>query len=121
MTQYLGIVDVIWRGQLLPCEKGSKIRPGGIRNNVVTLSRSAGRAAEFQPSEVTVKTHLAAGQSLIGLLDPGEGELQVVCDTKQTYVIRDAFLSGDIPTLTGGAGGEIELTWSGSAAEEILA
>lgn len=121
MTQYLGIVDVIWRGQVLPCEKGSKIRPGGIRNNVVTLSRSAGRAQEFQPSEVTAKVHLPAGASALALFDPGEGELQVICDTRQTFVIRDAFLSGDIPTITGGAGGEIDLTWSGGAAEEILA
>lgn len=121
MAQYLGIVDIIWRGQNIPVTKGSKIRPGGIRNNVVTLSRSAGRAEEFQPTEVKAKTHLRNGQSYLGLLDRREGELQVICDTGQTFVIRDAFLSGDIPDLTGGEGGEIELTWSGSAAEEILA
>lgn len=118
--QYLGITDVIWRGQILPCEKGSKIRLGGMRNNAVMLSRSTGRAQEFQGSKVTATVPLAKGQSAKALFAPDEGELQVICDTGQTYVISDAFLSGDIPDITGGEGGKIELTWEGGEAQEII-
>ncbi|QXZ71870.1 phage tail tube protein [Agrobacterium sp. S7/73] len=120
MTQVLGIVDIVWRGRNIPVEKGAKFRKGGIKNNAVTYGRGVGRAQEYQGSQVTATTHLERGQRLGSLLDPGEGELQIVCDTGQTYVLNDAFLEGDIPDVTGGEGGKIELKWAGGSPEEIL-
>lgn len=120
MAQVLGIVDIVWRGRNIPVEKGAKFRPGGIKNNAVTYGRKVGRAAEFQVSRAEAVTVLERGQRLGNLLDPGEGELQVICDTGQTYVVNDAFLVDDIPDVTGGEGGKITLKWEGSAAEEIL-
>lgn len=119
MTQVLGIVDIVWRGRTLSVEKGASIRPGGIKNNPVTYGRTVGRAQEYQGSEVKGTINLERGQRWGNTWDPGEGELQVVCDTGQTFVIYDAFLSGDIPTITGGEGGKMEMTWSGGSAEEI--
>lgn len=120
MTQVLGIVDIIWRGRNLPVEKGAKLRIGGIKNNAVTYGRKVGRAQEFQASQVTATTNLEQGQRLGTLLDPGEGELQVLCDTGQAYVFNDAFLVDDRPEVTGGEGGKIELKWAASAPEEII-
>ncbi|NSL22368.1 phage tail tube protein [Agrobacterium tumefaciens] len=120
MTQVLGIVDIVWRGRSIPVEKGAKLRVGGIKNNAVTYGRKVGRAQEFQGSEVTATTNLERGQRLGNLFDPGEGELQVLCDTGQTYVFNDAFLVDDIPEVTGGEGGKIELKWAASAPEELL-
>ncbi|MBB3947215.1 hypothetical protein GGQ73_003181 [Rhizobium skierniewicense] len=120
MTQVLGIVDIIWRGRNLPVEKGAKFRMGGIKNNAVTYGRKVGRAQEYQGSEISATTHLEAGQRLGNLLDPGEGELQVVCDTGQTLVFNDAFLVDDRSEVTGGEGGKIELKWAASSPEEIL-
>lgn len=120
MAQTLGIVDIVWRGRNIPVEKGAKIKVGGIKNNVVTYGRKAGRAQEFEPSEVTAITNLEAGQRWGNLWDPSEGELQVVCDTGQTFVFADAFLT-DIPEITGGEGGKVELKWAGGSPEEILA
>lgn len=120
MAQVLGIVDIVWRGRNIPVEKGAKIKVGGIKNNAVSYGRKAGRAQEFEVSEVMATTNLEAGQRWGNLWDPSEGELQVVCDTGQTFVFGDAFLT-DIPEITGGEGGKIELKWSGSAPEEILA
>jgi hypothetical protein len=120
MAQVLGIVDIVWRGRNIPVEKGAKIKVGGIKNNAVSYGRKAGRAQEFEVSEVTATTNLEAGQRWGNLWDPSEGELQVVCDTGQTFVFGDAFLT-DIPEITGGEGGKIELKWSGSAPEEIMA
>ncbi|PCI03848.1 MAG: hypothetical protein COB78_05695 [Hyphomicrobiales bacterium] len=118
--QVLGIIDIVWRGRNIPVEKGSKMRLGGIMNNPVTYGRKVARAQEFQGSEVTVKTHLERGQRWGNTWDSSEGELQVICDTGQSYIFGDAFLSGDIPDITGGDGGDIELKWSASAAIEIL-
>ncbi|MGV2066351.1 phage tail tube protein [Agrobacterium sp. 22-226-1] len=120
MTQVLGIVDIVWRGRNLPVERGAKLRIGGIKNNAVTYGRKVGRAQEFQGSQVTATTNLEKGQRWGNLWDPGEGELQVLCDTGQTYVFNDAFLVDDIPEMTGGEGGKIELKWAASAPEEIL-
>lgn len=117
--QTLGIVDIVWRGRNIPVEKGAKIRVGGIKNNVVTYGRKAARAQEFEASEVTATTNFERGQRFGNLWDPGEGELQVVCDTGQTFVFGDAFLT-DRSEITGGEGGKIELKWAGSAPEEIL-
>lgn len=121
MTQLLGIVDIVWRGRTLPVEKGATIRLGGMKNTGVTYGRKVGRAQEFQGTEVNATTNLERGQRATDLLLETEGELQVVCDTGQTFVIGDAFLEGDRPVITGGEGGKIQLKWMGGAAEEILA
>ena len=119
MAKTLGIVDIIWRGRNIPVEKGAKIKVGGIKNNVVTYGRKVARAQEFEGSEVTATTNLEQDQRYGNLWDEGEGELQVVCDTGQTYILADAFLT-DIPEITGGEGGKIELKWAGGAPEEVL-
>lgn len=121
MAQTLGIVDIVWRGRTIPVEKGGKFRIGGMKNNIVTYGRKVGRAQEYQGSTASATTNLEAGQSLVGLLDAGEGELQIVCDTGQTYVLYDAFLSDDRSDVTGGEGGKIELKWAGGTPEEIIA
>lgn len=120
MAQVLGVIDIVWKGTNIPVEKGAKLRLGGMKNNPVTYGRKVGRAQEFQGSEVTAKTHLEKGQSWRDIYHPGEGELQVHCDTGQVFTFPDAFLSDDIPPMTGGGGGEIELKWSAGEWEEVI-
>lgn len=119
MAQVLGIIDIVWRGRNIPVEKGARLRLGGIQNAPVTFGRKVGRAQEFVGSEITATTNLERGQSLGSLLDPGEGELQVLCDTGQTYSWSDAFL-GERPEATGGEGGKIELKWHGGEPDEVI-
>ncbi len=119
MAQVVGIIDVIWNGRYLACEKGSSARIGGIRNNAVTHGRKVSRAQEFQGSEIKAKLPFEAGMKISDIWSEEEGELQVRLDTGQTYVWNDAFLSGDRPTITEGEGGAIELTWSAGSPEEI--
>ncbi|MEO0374255.1 MAG: phage tail tube protein [Cyanobacteria bacterium P01_A01_bin.17] len=115
----LGIVDIVWRGRNIPVEKGAKIKIGGIQNTAVNYGRQIGRAQEFVGTEVTATTNLERGQRWGNTWDPNEGELQVVCDTGQTFVMDDAFLT-ERPDITGGEGGKIELQWMASTPEEIL-
>lgn len=119
MTQYLGIVDISWRGVRVPVEKGAKVKIGGIQNNAVVFGRQVGRAEEYAASEITATTHLARGQKFKDLYMPGEGELQVICDTGQTYVWSDAFL-GERPEMTSGEGGKIEMKWMAGEPEELI-
>ena len=117
--QVLGIIDIVWRGRNLSVEKGAKIKIGGIKNNAVTYGRKVARAQEFESSEVSATTHFERGQRWGDIWSADEGELQVVCDTGQSFIINDAFLT-DIPDITGGEGGKIELKWSGSSPTEVL-
>lgn len=120
MAQTLGIVDIVWKGQKIPVEKGAKIRVGGLKQTAVTSGRRVDFAQEFQPTEVTATTTLRRGQRFADLYSLGEGELQVICDTGQTFIMSDAFLVDDRPEITGGEGGKIELKWSAGAPEEQL-
>ena len=118
--QTLGIIDIVWKGRTIPVKTGAKLRLGGIKNTATAYGRGVGRFQEFQGSEITATTNLEKGQSLVGLLDHEEGELQVVCDTGQTYVFEDAFLEGDRPETTGATDGQIELKWAAGEAQEII-
>ena len=117
--QTLGIIDIVWRGRNIPVKQGAKFKVGGIQNTAVTYGRKVGRAQEFMGSEVTATTNFERGQRFGALWDQAEGELQVVCDTGQTFVIGDAFLT-ERPEITGGEDGQMELKWMGSAPEEIV-
>lgn len=119
MTQVVGIIDIVWRGQLLSVEKGAKYKPSDLKNNAVTYGRKVGRAQEFVAGEASATTHLERGQRLGQLYTVGEGELQVRLDTGQTYVHPDAFLT-EVLEITGGEGGKMELKWSFSPGEEIV-
>ncbi|ABS69710.1 conserved hypothetical protein [Xanthobacter versatilis] len=120
MAQVLGIIDIIWRGKKIPVEKGAKLKLGGIKNNPVTYGRRVSRAQEFMASEISATTHLERGKSYSDIYDEGEGELQCICDTGHTFVFPEAFLT-DIPEMTGGEGGKMDLKWSAGLYEEIMA
>ncbi len=119
MAQYLGIVDLVWKGLSIKVEAGSKVLIGGLQNKEVITARAVGRAQEFKPSSIEATTVLERGQRATEIYSEGEGELQVSCDTGQTLVFADAFLTerGD---MTGGEGGKITLKWSAGEPEEII-
>lgn len=119
MTQTLGIIDIVWKGRNIPVEKGAKLKLGGMKNNGVVYGRKVGRAQEFEGSEIEAVTALERGQRMSELYTAEEGELQVQCDTGQTYTFPDAFLT-DNREMTGGEGGKIPLKWMASDYEEIV-
>lgn len=121
MAQVLGVVQLFWRGTEIPVENGTTYRPAGMAQTPVNYGRRTSHAQQYMHGECTAVTNLEAGQRLDELLARGEGELQVLCDTGQTFTHTDAFLSGDIPNITGGEGGKISLTWSFSEGEEVAA
>lgn len=118
MAQVLGIVDIVWKGRNIPVEKGAKLKLGGLANKPVVYGRKVGRAQEFMGSEIEATTVLERGQKFRELYTVEEGELQVVCDTGQTFVFPDAFLA-DQREITGGEGGKVTLKWSAGDYEEI--
>lgn len=121
MAQTLGIIDLIWKGKKLPIEqKTGKVKLGGTSNTPVLLNASVDRAGHFEASEITGVLPLRRGMRLMDMFDSGEGELQVICDTGQTYVWPDAFLTTR-PEAHAGEGGKIEMKWTAGAPDELLA
>ena len=121
MAQSLGIVDIIWKGKQLPVEaKTGKFKLGGLMNTPVVLNRRVDRSQHFEHSEVTATIPLERGVSLVDLFNPDPGELQVKCDTGQTYILPDAVI-GNRPGATAGEGGKVEIMWFGDEAEELVA
>ncbi len=118
MGQALGVIDAIYRGMKIPLEKGAKFNPGGYKQNPVIAGGQVYYSREPVASQLTGTTVLKKGQKLADLVPTGEGELQVLCDTGQTFVVPDAFRT-EVPDLTGGEGGKIELKFQGSAATEF--
>lgn len=121
MAQTLGIMDIVWKGKKLPIEqKSGKLKLGGMMNTPVVLNASVDRAGHFEPSEITATIPLRRGMRLMDMFDSADGELQVLCDTGQTYVWPDAFLVTR-PEAHAGEGGKIEMKWSAAAPDELLA
>lgn len=119
MAQTLGIIDITWNGTKIAVEKGASLKIGGIKNNVVIVGRQVNNAQEYEASEITATTVLSRGMRWTDIWTTSPGELQVICDTGQTYTFSDAFL-GEHPTITGGEGGKIQLKWMAGEPEEIL-
>ncbi|QIB34747.1 phage tail tube protein [Ancylobacter pratisalsi] len=117
--QSLGIIDIIWKGRKIDIEPGAKLLLGGLQNKGVTTGRKRKRVSEFKESIVTCTTTLDRGQSASDIYDPVEGELQVQCDTGQTYTFADAFMT-ERPEYSGGEGGKATIKWEGGDYEEIV-
>lgn len=117
--QVLGIITIRWNGRVIPVEKGASCLLGGLKQMPVVYGRRVGRTQEFEPSEITGVTALQRGQSIDDFYQVAEGELQVQCDTGQSYVFPDAFLTERL-TLTGGEGGKIKLKWAAGDYRELL-
>lgn len=118
MSQSIGIIDVVWQGRRIPVEKGAKFKLGGIQNNTVTYGRGATRSQEFVDSSLEITTILAKGQKATDLYTSEAGELQIHCDTGQTIVSYDAWMTAR-PDVTGGDGGKVPLKWAFGEYEEI--
>jgi hypothetical protein len=62
---------------------------------------------------------LTKGMSLNALNALNGSELQVICDSGQTYVIDSASFTKD-RTVKGGAGNNVSAEWSGPPASEVI-
>jgi hypothetical protein len=116
--QTVGVIDAIWQGTKIPLEKGATFNPGGYKNNTVIAGRQVFRSQEVVPSKLEGTTVLQKGQTFTAMFPETEGELQVICDTGQIFIVPDAFRL-DVPDVTGGDGGKVKVTWNGSAAQEM--
>ena len=119
MAQTLGVISFVWRGQALDAEKGSKVKLGGYKQNGVVVQGKTHYAQEFEASEIDVTTPLQRGADPSAVFAGGVGELQCNCDTGQSFIFPDAFITNR-PEMTANEGGKINIKFMASAPETLL-
>jgi hypothetical protein len=115
----LGIIDLIWGGVKLSVATGATFSPGGIVGKPVVAGRQVTEAGEFMPFKLSASFPLTAGMSLAALKALNGSEMQIKCDTGQTFTSPSAFLEGDI-SAKGGAGNNVSAKWAGQEAVELI-
>jgi hypothetical protein len=116
--QTLGLISLFWQGNQIPIQEGGSFTIGGPRNQPIIVGQSVMRAQKMMQSDIMATTVVQAGQSISALLGTSEGELQIQCDTGQTFVWESAFLI-ESPKVTAGEGGKVELHFVGGAPQEL--
>lgn len=118
MAQTLGLIEVIWRGVKITVEKGGTFQAGGLMNHAVITGKQVDFAQEMIAGKCTATKRLTRGETLSALWAAGQGELQVQCDTGQTFIVPDAFLT-NTPSFTAGEGGKVPLEWAFGTVTEV--
>lgn len=115
----LGKAFIKANGELLETLPGAKIDIGGVTRSPIKGNNSIHGYSE-QPKEATVECEIsvAPGTSLKKYAALVDATITFECDTGQTFVVRDAFLT-EPPVATDGDGGKVPLKFAGQPAEEM--
>ncbi|HEX3992063.1 MAG TPA: phage tail tube protein, partial [Acetobacteraceae bacterium] len=110
-SQSLGIIDLIWGGTKINVDtKSATFQRGGLVSTPVVAGRTVSQGQQFVAPKVSAKFPLMNGMSLDTLIALNGTEMQIKCDSGQTYIINGAFFSGD-PKVTGGPGSNVSAEW----------
>ena len=119
MTQRLGKAYIKTNGELLETMPGASIDIGGVeRKPVVGDSTVLGYAENVKESMIECEVAVGPGTSLTKLGAIKDATVTFECDTGQTYVVRDAFVTETIKA-TAAEGGKVPLKIAGQPAEEL--
>ncbi|MDH4319872.1 MAG: phage tail tube protein [Desulfobulbaceae bacterium] len=119
MSKRLGIATIKYDGKVLNSRPGASMDPGGIARKSVITDLNIGFSEELRQSKVECEIAYDKDTSLAELGQISGATLTFDCDTGQSYVIKDAWIT-DTPQLTAGDGGKVKLTFEGPAAEEMM-
>lgn len=119
MAQALGLISAIWQGQKLTIEKGGTFENGGLIQKPVINGQQVDYANEMKAGKANVTMRLLRGQALAGVFIGSQGELQLQCDTGQTYIVPDAFITNTM-NWTAGDGGKVKVEWGFGLGYEVL-
>ncbi len=113
----LGVIDLYWNGSIVKIEKGATVKLGGMINEPVESTRDVDASQVFKASEVSATAVIPKGMSVTGTFGTAEGELQVQCDTGQSFSWAKAFRTGTLD-FTGDQGGKLKLTFNAGTPSE---
>jgi len=119
MAQALGLVSAVWNGTKLTIEKGGTFQNGGLVQKPVIDGQQVDYANAMEAGKASVTMRLLRGQALASVFVGAQAELQLQCDTGQTYIAPDAFITNTM-NWTAGDGGKVKVEWAFSVAAEQL-
>lgn len=117
MSQLLGRAYIKVDGDLLRSNTGAKIDLGGVMRGAVVGNQVHGYSESVKEATVECEISLAKGDNLEKIRNIADATVTFECDTGQTYIVRQAFLT-EPPVVTEGEGGKIALKFAGQPAEE---
>lgn len=118
MGQLLGRATIRVDGRVIETAKGASLDLGGTKRNPIVYGRKVGYAEETMNAMIEGETSLEEGMTLEDLRNIAGAVVTFACDTGQSYVVRDAFITDTI-NLKDGDGGNIAIKIAGMPAEEI--
>lgn len=115
----LGIIEASWGGANIPLKPGNTFELGGLVSNPQPVGTTVDFSNSMKPSMIALKVAVATGMRVTDLFPAGVGrELQIRCDSGQTFVWDNAFRQGTIKVNDGdsseaavefGAGAPLEI------------
>jgi hypothetical protein len=118
MAQVFGKAFISANGKRLRSMAGAKLDLGGFERQVVKGSAQVhGHSETVKEATVECEIALARGDKLEDIRNLTDATITFECDSGQTYVIRDAFLT-DTLSMSEGEGGKIPVKFAGQPAEE---
>jgi hypothetical protein len=119
VSQRLGKAFIKVNGQLLESMPGAKINVGGKkRNPVVGGNNVHGFAEEIVNSTVECEISVSKDTKVLDYAQMDNVTITFECDTGQTFVVKDAFLT-EPPELTAQEGGKVPLKFAGQPADQV--
>ena len=97
-----GIIEASWGGADIPLKVGNTFELGGVISNPQVVGKTVDFSNSMKPSMISLKVAVRAGMRVTDLFPSGIGqELQIRCDTGQTFVFDNAFRQGTIKVSDG--------------------
>lgn len=118
--KFYGRATIRVNGQFYDTEPGAELVLGGIKNTARPTTHGVGYSQSYTPSRLTCRVPYKADMTLRDLQEMTEAEVTLITDTGQTFVMKDAFQTGDVTITDGDSGGFAALVFEAAAAEEIL-
>ena len=116
--QRLGRAYIKVNGNLIESLPGAKLNVGGVKRNPVVGNTVHGYAEEVVPATVECEISVSGQTKIMDIAKYKQETLTFECDTGQTFVVKDAFLT-EPPELTAQEGGKVPLKFAGNPADQV--
>ena len=119
VPKLLGRAYIKHDGNLLQTKEGASLNVGGVNREPVVGNQVHGYVEKVVAPTVECAITVNASTSLTALAKIDDATITFECDTGQTYVLRNAWLT-EPPNMTAGeSGGDVKLKFCAMACEEL--
>src|SRR6185437_12166757 len=116
----LGIIKASFLGVEIPLREGSTFDLGGVVNTAQVVGTRVVNSQKMVPSEAKLKVSLEQGTVITDLFPAGAtGELQIRCDSGQTFVWENAFRTDKL-SVSSGENSNVDVTMAGGTPLELV-